>query len=102
MDSFKKYILRGDYVRSKSDGDEHIVSSLTLRRLYNLPTDECIFIPRHMDEKDRLNLRFAKEKGLIELFPLYHGNYEEVLKKKQKEFNDVIYRRNSGSSNETF
>lgn len=66
----KKYLLIGDYVSSKNDGDRHFIDAKTLCRLYNLNPEDCVFT--HYSQYDY----YKNLKGLIWLEPKKDGNYE--------------------------
>ena len=65
----KKYLLIGDYVYSKNDGDRHYITPLMLWQLYNLEQSECVFADF---DKPQTWLGYD---DLIELYPDYDGNY---------------------------
>jgi len=76
-----KYIIHPDYVVSKSDGNMVFISYSQLINLYNLCIDECV--------------QHNKSQGLdttkaVHLYPLYEGNYAEMLKIKE-----IIHENNS-------
>jgi hypothetical protein len=67
----KKYLVIGEYVRSKVDGDMHYVSAPELARLYGVNPEECIF-----DRSEYFNKGFRKGcENLIVLRPRYDGKY---------------------------
>lgn len=42
--TMKKFIIIGDWVTSKNDGDKHYVNARELCRLYGFNPDECFLI----------------------------------------------------------
>ena len=69
----KKFIVVGDFITSKNDGDRHFVSAEKLVRLYGLNPQECIL-------KDQRHYPYGfkglESDGIIVLYPRYDGNYE--------------------------
>lgn len=64
----KKYVLVGGHITSKTDGQVHYVSAVTLARLYNLNHKDCIFI----NEDNKHRLIGLKEKDYTFLYPKQH------------------------------
>ncbi len=60
-------------ITSKSDGDRHYVSASDLVRLYGLQLGEYVVVEPSDPHFD------IKTDGLIELWPLYNGNYREFI-----------------------
>lgn len=44
MLSNKKYLLMPGYVKSNNDKDRHYISTVQLRKLYNVPMNECLVL----------------------------------------------------------
>jgi len=70
-----KNIIRGGYVKSKSDGDIHYITAWKLLKLYKLNPRECLLIDNWDDERDKLRGHCS-----IETMKWYHprldGNYD--------------------------
>ena len=73
----KKYLVIGDYVISKNDGQRHYVSAKELVSLYGVDKRECELF----DKLTPRNPRDIIVGNLIILGPLYNGNYREYLEK---------------------
>jgi len=66
----KKYVVYPGFVRSRSDGDRHYVTSDMLMRLYKVRRAECMIILPPDREKDyKLLVEKAERMGLIPLYP---------------------------------
>ena len=71
-----KYAVFPDYVKSKSDGDEHYITGDMLIHLYDVDPNECVVIDDRNNQRIRVELmRLAEEDKLIQLRPRYDGNY---------------------------
>jgi len=64
----KKYILCPGYVISENDFDEHYLSAIQLRKLYDVPMEECIIKNPRMSHT-------AEYDDLIRLEPRHNGDY---------------------------
>ena len=64
----KKYILCPGNILSVNDKDQHYISAIQLRKLYNVPMDECIIKNPRMSHT-------AEYSNLIKLTPKYDGDY---------------------------
>ena len=73
----KKYLVIGDYIKSKNDNDRHYISSRELVRLYGVNPKECI-----LHDINDLPVDVA---GLFILFPRYDGDYKEYLETLTKD-----------------
>lgn len=69
----KVYLVIGDNVTSKTDGDRHYVNAHTLMRLYGLSMQECYLAESH--DKVAIEQYQRHELDLIILQPRYDGNY---------------------------
>lgn len=70
----KKYLVIGDYVISKSDGQRHYVTAKELVKLYGVKPSECeLFETREPRDPRKVNT------NLIVLKPLYNGDYSTYL-----------------------
>lgn len=65
----KKYVVWPDYVRSKTDGQEHFISFRQLCHLYGVNPAECY------DASMVEIVRGIDRTKLIDLMPRYDGNY---------------------------
>ena len=63
----KKYLLMPGYINSQHDNDEHYISPVQLKNLYNVPMSECII---HNPARGSAGLE-----DLIVLKPQFDGNY---------------------------
>lgn len=72
----KKYIVYGDFIISRTDGQMHYITAYTTMRLYGLNERECILIDRDRLDKAR-ELDTSK---FISLYPDYAGKYELNVK----------------------
>lgn len=72
MIATKKYILIGDAIRSKSDGQRHYISPAELCRLYRVHPSECIFI-KNYDEYTQKTRGLRGEFTVLK--PRYNGDY---------------------------
>ena len=70
-----KYILHPGPVKSRWDGDIHLISASRLAELYNVNLSECIIYGR-----DTLSYSQDFLNDLTPLFPQQNGNY--ILKNK--------------------
>lgn len=69
----KQYLIIGDEVTSRSDGQRHYINSHTLLRLYRLRMDECYLAESH--DKIAIEQYLRYEPNLIILRPRYNGDY---------------------------
>lgn len=67
----QKYMIHGERVTSKNDGDVHYVGAQQLVRLYGLDPRECIL------NSDKTPLRGYDLDDFIHLFPRYEGDYDQ-------------------------
>jgi hypothetical protein len=67
----RKYALHPGWVRSKSDGDRHYITSEKLARLYMLRYDEWFA----WDDAFRADNGGREWGDYIHLYPSYDGNY---------------------------
>jgi hypothetical protein len=72
----KKYLVIGDYIRSKNDGQEHFVPASVLVRLYNVDPNECIMVDRGHELYALMGVAPEHRSRLIRLFPRYDGDYQ--------------------------
>lgn len=72
MADSKKYVLLGNTIRSRADGDVYYISAARLVELYGLRRSECIMVEyRELEQKYR-----TIPEGLQWLGPRYDGNYQ--------------------------
>lgn len=74
----KKYLIIGDEVTSKNDGQRHYVNAHVLMRLYGLSVQESYLAENH--DKIRIEQYLRYEPNLIVLRPRYDGNYRKDTK----------------------
>jgi hypothetical protein len=73
----KRFVLLGNTMRSRSDGDIHYVSAARLLDLYGLNPAECILIEyRDLERKAR-----GLAEGLTWLGPRYNGDYRAEIER---------------------
>lgn len=75
-----RYLLCPGPVRSRTDGQVHHVSAAQLARLYRVPMDECVTLPRPGNPcATDLILSLMERSGpggdLIRLHPRFDGDY---------------------------
>lgn len=66
----KRYLLCPGWITSQYDGQRRYITAMELTLLYNVPMKECIIADYSQPELDRNFYR-----GLIPLYPRYHGDY---------------------------
>jgi len=72
----KKYVCCAGYVKSRNDGERHLINASNLPRLYNINPKECFFC--YINDDIRSVLRGYSEeerKSFIYLSPRSDGNY---------------------------
>lgn len=69
-----KYLVIGDSVVSKSDGQLHYISPQELIRLYKVPRNQCILIADSRSDK----LLGLDTSNLVTLRPRSDGNYQLI------------------------
>jgi hypothetical protein len=69
----KRYLVHDGRVRSRHDGEWHVVSAREVSRLYRVDPHECVF--RDLDARDG-RLFGVDTSGLIPLYPDPSGRYE--------------------------
>ncbi len=77
----KKYLLVGDYVFSRHDGDKHFISASRLCELYNLNPRECVFCDSKRPDtylSNKLVEGYILSEDLITLYPRIDGNYSII------------------------
>lgn len=74
----KKYIVIGDTVRSKSDGQEHFVPAFQLCRLFQLDPEECHLMSSQDPDLGR-KLRTLSQ-VMPRFYPSESGNYPALKK----------------------
>lgn len=72
MSQGKRYIVFGDYVRSRTDGDLHYISAARVAELYGVPLSECIL---HETRETSKRVDSTLLATLHHLRPRYDGNY---------------------------
>jgi len=71
----KKYIVCGDYVTSRSDGDRHYMGPLRLCQLYKVSPNECYLLTEGNDRDRRIMESLPKD--LPVLRPRADGMYTQ-------------------------
>jgi hypothetical protein len=74
----KQFIVVGDYIHSRGDGDRHFISAHRLCELYQLDPLDCILVP----DGDRV--AWHRLPNLPRLYPRYHGDYLEHLQRVRR------------------
>lgn len=77
---YKKYVLMGEYIRSKSDGNVSWIGAHELCNLYGLNPNLCFFCDSRLES----TYRGIDMKRFTILRPLYNGDYKEYLSGVQK------------------
>lgn len=72
-----KYLIIGDWVRSKNDGDRHYISARQLIELYGLDPKEC----KTIENNQPMSLLGVDLTMFTVLRPLIHGKYREHIEK---------------------
>ena len=90
MQSTAKYVVCPRIIRSKSDGQFHYIGAAQLMSLYRVDPRECeIYEPSQQwtraDYEDAEN----RVRGLPQLIPRFHGDYEEYKRKLDSEQGDT-------------
>lgn len=71
----KKYLVIGDWITSKMDGQRHYVPSIKLIELFKLNRDECILADRN-NPKSLVGLNLE---DYVVIEPDYKGFYDSVM-----------------------
>lgn len=77
---YKKYVLMGGYITSKSDGDTHWIGADQLCQLYGLNQNLCFFCDPRL-ESTIYGINMGK---MIVLGPRFHGDYKEHLEAMER------------------
>ena len=82
----KKFILVGGLIRSKNDNQYNYVKASSLLILYGLKLNDCILTN---DDNYKRDVRGLNLDEFIILYPLYKGNYKEVLEKELRLYENL-------------
>jgi len=63
----KKYLLMPGYIKSQTDGDQHYISPVQLKNLYNVPMSECLIYNERIASRIPENITILR--------PQFAGNY---------------------------
>jgi hypothetical protein len=74
----KRFAVFPDYVISKTDGEDHYISSIQLIHLYNVDPTECVIVDRRSAQHQHTCLD-----GLIQLHPNYDGDYKQFWRQHE-------------------
>lgn len=70
----KKYLVFPGHVRSRHDGEEHLITAMRLMELYKVNPEECIVVG-DLNEAGRIMEEEPRFKDMIHLAPRWDGDY---------------------------